>query len=84
MKRALFVVVCSLLLLTGCMNNSNDSSINNQFNHSTTRKNETKENDVKVSDIKVMIHDKEYSLKLEDNETVNEFMKLLPQEFTMT
>ena len=44
--------------------------------------NDTKE-DVKVSDIKVIINDKTYNLKLENNNTVEEFINLLPQEFTM-
>ena len=40
--------------------------------------------DVKVSDIKVIINDKTYILKLENNKTVEEFISLLPKEFTMS
>ena len=36
-----------------------------------------------MSDIKVIINDKTYTLKLENNNTVEEFVDLLPQEFTM-
>ena len=42
----------------------------------------TKESDL-VSDIKVVINNKTYTLKLENNNTVEEFIKLLPQEYTM-
>ena len=42
-----------------------------------------KESDVKVSEVKVMINDKVYTLTLEENNTVEEFISLLPKEFTM-
>ncbi len=42
----------------------------------------TKESDL-VSDIKVVINNKTYTLKLENNNTVEEFIKLFPQEYTM-
>ena len=41
------------------------------------------ESDVKVSEVKVTINDKEYIIELENNDTVNEFIKILPQEFIM-
>lgn len=42
----------------------------------------TKESDL-VSDINVVINNKVYTLELENNNTVEEFIKLLPQEYTM-
>ena len=72
MKKVLFIVICYLLLLTGCTNDS------------TIRNNDNKGSEIKMSDIKVTISDKTYILKLEDNPTVKEFIHLLPKEFTMS
>ena len=41
---------------------------------------QVKESDVKIN---VIINDNSYILNLEDNETVTEFVKLLPKEFNM-
>ena len=46
--------------------------------------NDTKENNVNMTDAKVIINNKTYTLTLENNKTVEEFLNLLPQEFTMT
>ena len=84
MKKVLLITICSLLLFTGCSNNSNNQKLNeDEANNSTNEVIETKESDVKVSDIKVTINDKTYTLKLENNKTVEEFVNLLPKEFTM-
>ena len=84
MKKVLLITICSLLLFTGCSNNSNSQNISeDEANNSTNEAIETKESDVKVSDIKVTINDKTYTLKLENNKTVEEFVNLLPKEFTM-
>lgn len=84
MKKIVLIILCCLLLSTGCTNNSNnDNSNNNEINSSTIEKNKTKESDIKLSDIKVIINDKEYILNLESNKTVEEFINLLPKEFNM-
>lgn len=75
MRKLLLIAICSLLLITGCSNKSNNIN-NNEVN-------KIKESDVKVSDIKVSINDKFYTLKLENNKTVEEFINLLSKEFTM-
>jgi hypothetical protein len=36
-----------------------------------------------IKSVKITIDDKEYKIDLEDNETVNSFVNLLPQEFSM-
>ena len=82
MRKILLITICSLLLITGCSNKSDDTN-NNEANNSTNEVIETKESDVKVSNIKVIISDKTYTLKLENNKTVEEFINLLPKEFTM-
>lgn len=84
MKKVLLITICSLLLFTGCSNNSNSQNISeDETNNSTNEAIETKESDVKVSDIKVTINDKTYTLELENNKTVEDFINLLPKEFTM-
>ncbi len=77
-KKVLFLVLCILLLITGCSNTS--KNINNETNNSMS---ETKDSDVKVSDIKVVINEKEYILNLDNNKTSMEFINLLPKEFNM-
>ena len=83
MKKVLLIAICSLLISTGCSNNSNNIN-NNEINNPTSEVNENKENEIKVPDIKVLVNDKTYTLKLENNKTVEEFINLLPQEFTMS
>ena len=82
MRKILLITISSLLLITGCSNKSDDTN-NNEANNSTNEVIETKESDVKVSNIKVIISDKTYTLNLENNKTVEEFINLLPKEFTM-
>ena len=82
MRKILLITICSLLLITGCSNKSDDTN-NNEANNFTNEVIETKESDVKVSNIKVIISDKTYTLNLENNKTVEEFINLLPKEFTM-
>ena len=36
-----------------------------------------------MSNVNVAINNKKYTLQLEDNQTVTEFLELLPQEYTM-
>ena len=84
MKKILIIVICCLLLFTGCKNNYNNDNINkNETNNSITQNNDINGSDEKVSNIKVIINDKTYTLKLENNKTVEEFIDFLPQEFTM-
>ena len=83
MKKLLLIAICSLLLFTGCSNKS-DNINNNETNTSTNEVLETKENDVKMSNIKVIIEDKDYTLKLENNKTAEEFVSLLPKKFNMS
>ena len=44
-------------------------------------KNHNEDKEIKI--MKVIINDKEYTMKLEDNKTVKSFIKLLPKEFNM-
>ena len=79
MKRIIIITICCLLFIVGCTNKSNnDYSNNNVVNDSTIENNEDGENVIKV-----IISDKTYTLNLENNKTVEEFINLLPKEFTM-
>ncbi len=70
MKKIIIVVlIFCVLLITGCINNM--------------KNNNNKESDEIVSDIKVIINDKNYILKLENNKTSEEFIELIPKEYTM-
>ena len=71
MKKIILILICSIFILTGCVNNSKKYE------------KEIEESDVKVSEVKVTINNIEYIIKLENNDTVNEFIKILPQEFIM-
>ena len=71
MKKIISILIICILLLTGCTNNSK------------TNNDKSKESDIKMSNIKVTINDKAYNLKLENNNTVEEFINLLPQEYNM-
>lgn len=71
MKKIILILICSIFILTGCVNNSKNYE------------KDTEESDAKVSEVKVTINDKEYIIELENNDTVNEFIKILPQEFIM-
>ena len=71
MRKIIIILICSIFILTGCTNNS------------TKHEKAKEESDVRVSELKVTINDKEYIIELENNDTVNEFIKILPQEFIM-
>ena len=81
MRKFLLIVIFCLLILTGCKNNVNLN--NSEINNSNTQNTDIKENEVEVSNLKVIINDKTYTLVLEKNNTVEEFINLLPQEFNM-
>ena len=84
MKKKLLISICCLVLITGCKNNFNNANLNNnKTNNTITQNNDDTGSDEIVSDIKVIINDKTYILKLENNKTVKEFINLLPQEFNM-
>ena len=64
-----------------------DGSVDLEPNDNTNSKNENKsEENIEMENIKninVTIDNQKYRATIEDNETVKEFLKLLPKEFTM-
>lgn len=79
MKKIIIVLILSTILITGCSSNNLNKSKTNTSN----KQNSKIESDIKVTEIKTIINDKTYILKLENNKTVEEFIKLLPQKYTM-
>ena len=78
--KIILLSMCCLGLITGCINNYNKNKINNSeidYNNNEERK----EN---VTNLKVTINDKTYILNLDSNKTAQEFINLLPQQFTMS
>lgn len=71
MKKILIILL--LIICVGC------TKVENQ----EIQKEETI-NKEEVSSVKVIINEKEYILNLEDNETANKFLELLPSDFNMT
>ena len=66
------IIVASLFITTGCNDKNIEKSNTNE-----------KVSDEKVNNIKLTINNKTYNLILEDNNTVIEFINLLPQEYNM-
>ncbi len=62
---------------------SNSSIIKVTENYNDENKGEEKEKMENAKSINVIINNKKYSATIEDNETVKEFLNLLPQEFNM-
>ena len=78
----LFDIVIVLILCVGCNprnNNDREKNINNVIDN---KDNLDGVNEVSRT-MKVIIENKEYVISLEDNDTVQSFVKMLPQEFNM-
>ena len=75
MKKIIYIILMSisLFIVVGC-NSKSTNNINN------TEINSSKE---VIKTVKMFIDDKEYTIDLEDNETANTFVSILPQEFEM-
>ena len=80
MKRIILVllVITLSVLVTGCGKTKDNKvkKIDLQDNESII--------DSEVETVRVFINEIEYTLKLEDNETANSFIKLLPKELKMS
>ena len=86
MKTCLIVsllVIVSLFMVVGCDFKNNNSGIRTKEN-STIDTNEKDNNSSEViSSVKVTINSKQYTIQLENNETVNSLINLLPLNLTM-
>lgn len=81
---SLLIIIC-LFMVVGC--NSKNNGTNNQDTQINQQENNNEEstnsNEV-VKSVKAIINGKEYIIDLEDNETANSFVSLLPQELNMS
>lgn len=72
-KKIIIFLIISLIIPTGCIKNNNQ----------TYKINKNEKSDIKMTEIKVIIKDKSYKLNLENNQTVEEFINIIPQEYMM-
>ena len=78
------LIIVSIFIIPGCDSKNNDNKINNNVNSKKeTKEKETNSNEV-INSVKVTINGKQYKIQLEDNETAESFVNLLPQEFNMS
>ena len=70
-----------ILIIIGC---SNKEEINNNYNDQEEKINDTNNSNEVVKQMKLIINDIEYTINLEENETVKKFIDILPQELTMS
>ena len=79
----LLIIIC-LFIVVGC--NQKNDEINTQDTQTSQQENNNYElnnsNEV-IKSVKAIINGKEYKVDLEDNETANSFVGLLPQELNM-
>lgn len=73
------LVFLTIFTVTGC--NEKNKESNNQINNRQESKIDNSSEVIKQ--MTLLIDNKEYTLKLEDNETVKELIKLIPQELNM-
>ena len=78
------LIIVSIFIIPGCDSKNNDNKINNNVNSKNEiEEKESNSNEV-INSVKVTINGKQYTIQLEDNETVKSFVNLLPQEFNMS
>ena len=79
----LLIIIC-LFIVVGC--NQKNNGTNTQDTQTSQQENNNYElnnsNEV-IKSVKAIINGKEYKIDLEDNETANSFVGLLPQELNM-
>ena len=70
------LVILTISIVTGCNPKQNN-------NHNNTQESKIDNSNEVIKQMTLLIDNKEYTLELEDNETVKELVKILPQELTM-
>ncbi len=91
-KKILIISICIILFIIVVyiffnFNNKENTNLNNISDGANNLyiQSESKESEnIMNTNAKIIIDNKEYEIKLEDNKTAKEFIKLLPQEFKMT
>lgn len=76
------LVILSLFIIVGCNLKKVEKKENNEMIN--VKQNDINNNSSEVIDsLKIFINNQEYTIDLENNETVKSFIKLLPKEFYM-
>ena len=76
------LVILSLFIIVGCNLKKVEKKENNEMIN--VKQNDINNNSSEVIDsLKIFINNQEYTIYLENNETVKSFIKLLPKEFYM-
>ena len=80
-RKIIILVIFILLILIIFFIKNNDKNINNEINDTSKTINREEIKDMSVI---ISINNREYSVDLEDNDTVKELLKLLPINMNMT
>ncbi len=80
----LFIIVVYIIFNFTSKENTNLNNIAYNANNSNIQSENKESEEIMNANVKAIIDSKEYKIKLEDNKTAKEFVKLLPQEFKMT
>ena len=80
----LFIIVVYIFFNFNNKENTNLNTMSNRNNNLNIQSESKESEDIMNANAKIIIDNKEYKIKLENNKTAQEFIKLLPQEFKMT
>ena len=79
----LLIIMC-LFIVVGCNQKNNETNTqDNQTSQQENNNHELNNSNEVIKSVKAIINGKEYKIDLEDNETANSFVGLLPQELNM-
>jgi len=79
----LLIIIC-LFIVVGCNQKNNETNTQDtQTNQQENNNYELNNSNEVIKSVKAIINGKEYKIDLEDSETANSFVDLLPQELNM-
>ena len=83
-KKRIIVIGCFLLLVCGCNSKTDEIVTNKSTQGKNQSNNQIKGSNKKMKEVKVTINNEVYTMKLENNNSVDSFIKLLPLGLNMT
>jgi hypothetical protein len=78
----LLIIIC-LFSVVGCSSKKDETNNQNNSTNQQESNNESNNSNEVIKSVKAIIKGKEYKIDLENNETANSFVGLLPQELNM-
>lgn len=78
----LLIIIC-LFSVVGCSSKRDETNNQNNSTNQQESNNESNNSNEVIKSVKAIINGKEYKIDLENNETANSFVGLLPQELNM-